>query len=153
MLVHISGTSARTVLWNVWVGSSTLATFILHSVRRRAMWAVEIARKVFTLSGASVVCLLYKRTQLGWLSRYINGLRPGIAFSAGAWHFILLHSVQTYTGAHPASFPMGSGGPFPGGGDASGARSWLLASSKAEVKNVGAVLPPPPIHLHGVVFN
>jgi hypothetical protein len=29
--------------------------------------------------------------------------------------FSLLHNVQTDTGAHPASYPMGTGGSFPGG--------------------------------------
>jgi hypothetical protein len=36
--------------------------------------------------------------------------------------FSLLHSVQTGSGAHPASYPMGTGGSFPGG-KAVGARS------------------------------
>jgi hypothetical protein len=27
----------------------------------------------------------------------------------------LLHSVQTGSGAHPVSYPMGTGGSFPGG--------------------------------------
>jgi hypothetical protein len=37
--------------------------------------------------------------------------------------FSLLHSVQTSSGAHPASYTMGTGGPFPGwgGGKAVGA--------------------------------
>jgi hypothetical protein len=29
-------------------------------------------------------------------------------------HFSLLHIVQTSSGAHPASYPTGTGGPFPG---------------------------------------
>jgi hypothetical protein len=29
--------------------------------------------------------------------------------------FSLLHSVQTGSGAHPASYPMGTAGDFPGG--------------------------------------
>jgi hypothetical protein len=29
--------------------------------------------------------------------------------------FSLLHSVETYFGAQPASYPMGTGGSFPGG--------------------------------------
>jgi hypothetical protein len=28
--------------------------------------------------------------------------------------FFLLHSVQTSSGTHPASYPMGTGGSFPG---------------------------------------
>jgi hypothetical protein len=36
-----------------------------------------------------------------------QGLIPGRDVS-------LLHSVQTGSGAHPASYPMGTGGSFPG---------------------------------------
>jgi hypothetical protein len=42
--------------------------------------------------------------------------------------FPLLHSVQTDSGTHPASYPMGTGGSFPGG-KAVGAWSWPLTSS------------------------
>jgi len=34
---------------------------------------------------------------------------------AGAGNFPLQHSVQNGSGAHPASYPMGNGGSFPGG--------------------------------------
>jgi hypothetical protein len=37
----------------------------------------------------------------------------------------LLHLVQTGPGAHPASYPMGAGGSFPGG-KAAGVWSWPL---------------------------
>jgi len=43
------------------------------------------------------------------------------------------HSVQTGSGAHPVSYPMGTGGSFPGV-RAAGAWSWN-SSSSAEVKN------------------
>jgi hypothetical protein len=33
----------------------------------------------------------------------------------GVRDFVLLHVVQTPPGAHPASYPMGTGGSFPGG--------------------------------------
>jgi hypothetical protein len=47
----------------------------------------------------------------------------GIRFSAGAGNFSLHHCVQNGSGAHPASYPMGTGGSFPGG-KAAGAWSW-----------------------------
>jgi hypothetical protein len=34
---------------------------------------------------------------------------------AGAGNFFLHHSVQNGSGAHPASYPMGTRGSFPGG--------------------------------------
>jgi hypothetical protein len=39
----------------------------------------------------------------------------GVRFPAGAANFSLLYGVQTGSGAHPASYPMGSGGSYPGG--------------------------------------
>jgi hypothetical protein len=39
----------------------------------------------------------------------------------------LLHSVQADSGAHPASYPMGTGGSFPGD-KAAGVWSWPLVS-------------------------
>jgi hypothetical protein len=39
----------------------------------------------------------------------------GVRFPAGAGNFSLRHRVQTKPGAHPASYPMGTGGSFPGG--------------------------------------
>jgi hypothetical protein len=36
----------------------------------------------------------------------------GIRFPFGAGNFSLFHSVQTSSGAHPASYPMDTGGSF-----------------------------------------
>jgi hypothetical protein len=38
-----------------------------------------------------------------------------VRFSAGAGNFSLHHRVQNFSGAHPASYPMGTRGSFPGG--------------------------------------
>jgi hypothetical protein len=38
-----------------------------------------------------------------------------VRFLAGAENFSLHHSVQNGTGAHPASYPMGTRGSFSGG--------------------------------------
>jgi hypothetical protein len=35
-------------------------------------------------------------------------------FPARAWNFSLHHRVQNGSGDHPASYPMGTGGAFPG---------------------------------------
>jgi hypothetical protein len=42
---------------------------------------------------------------------------PGykVRFPAGAGNFSLHHRVQNGSGAHPASYPMGTRGSFPGG--------------------------------------
>jgi hypothetical protein len=39
----------------------------------------------------------------------------GVRLPAGAGNFSLHHRVQNGSGAHPASYPMGTGGSFPGG--------------------------------------
>jgi hypothetical protein len=39
----------------------------------------------------------------------------GFRFPAGAGNFALRYRVQTGSGTHPASFPMGTWGSFPGG--------------------------------------
>jgi hypothetical protein len=49
----------------------------------------------------------------------------GFRILAGAGNFSLRHHVQTGSGAHPVSYPMGTGGSFPGG-KAAGAWSWPL---------------------------
>jgi hypothetical protein len=38
-----------------------------------------------------------------------------VGFPAGAGDFSLQHRVQNGSGAHPASYPMGTGGLFPWG--------------------------------------
>jgi hypothetical protein len=38
-----------------------------------------------------------------------------VRFSEGAGNFSLHHRVQDGSGAHPASYPVGTGGSFPGG--------------------------------------
>jgi hypothetical protein len=37
-----------------------------------------------------------------------------VRFLAGAWNFSLHHRVQNGSGAHPASYPMGTRDSFPG---------------------------------------
>jgi hypothetical protein len=57
----------------------------------------------------------------------LDGQDPRVRFPAGAGNFSLHHRVQNGSGAHPASYPMGTRGAFPGG-KAAGARSWSLTS-------------------------
>jgi hypothetical protein len=40
---------------------------------------------------------------------------PEVRFPMGAGNFSLDHRVQNGSGAHPASYPMGTRGSFPGG--------------------------------------
>jgi hypothetical protein len=58
----------------------------------------------------------------------------GVRSPAGAKDFSSSLCVQTRSGAHPASCPMGTGGPFPGGKARPG-RDADPSPSSAEVKN------------------
>jgi hypothetical protein len=58
------------------------------------------------------------------------GLRAGwsvVRIPAETGNLPLHHCIQTGSGAHPASYPMGTGGSFPGG-KAAGAWGWPLTS-------------------------
>jgi hypothetical protein len=70
------------------------------------------------------------------------GWTAGIRFPAGVRHFSLLYSIQTDSGAHSASCPVGNGGSFPGV-KRPGREADHSPPSSAEVKNGGA-LPPLP---------
>jgi hypothetical protein len=56
-----------------------------------------------------------------------------VRLPAGAGNFSLHHRVQNGSGAHPASYPVGTRGFFPGG-KASGAWSWPLNPSSVKAK-------------------
>jgi hypothetical protein len=65
-----------------------------------------------------------------------------VVFPAGATDFSLLNSVQIGSGAHPASYPEGTAGCFPGG-QLLGSEADQLPPFSAEVKNSGAIPPLP----------
>jgi hypothetical protein len=70
---------------------------------------------------------------MGWTDGVRN---PAVA------RFFLFHNVQTGSGAHPASFPLGTGGPLLGV-NRPGREADHSPPSSAEVKNVGARPPLP----------
>jgi hypothetical protein len=45
----------------------------------------------------------------------LDELSSMVRFPAGARNFSLYHRLQNASGAHPASYPMGTKGSFPGG--------------------------------------
>jgi hypothetical protein len=47
--------------------------------------------------------------------RWATSWMIGGSSSDRGWEFFLHHRVQTGSGAHPASYPMGTRGSFPGG--------------------------------------
>jgi hypothetical protein len=59
----------------------------------------------------------------------------GVRSPAGVKDFFSILSVQTSSGAHPTSCPMGTGGHFPGGKAQPGRDADHSPPSSAEVKN------------------
>jgi hypothetical protein len=72
-------------------------------------WQFAVTSQIFSSIG---------HVQAGWL---------GVWVLAGAGSFSLLHHIQPSSGAHPASYPMGTRGCFPGG-KAVRVWSWQLTS-------------------------
>jgi hypothetical protein len=64
-----------------------------------------------------------------------NDWTTGIRSPAGAKDFSSSLCVQTGSGAHPASYPKGTGGSFPGGKVRLGRDADHSPPSSAEVKN------------------
>jgi hypothetical protein len=86
--------------------------------------------------------LLVQTVESGQLSRYSDGLqvrRPGFDSRQGP-DFSLLHRIETGYRAHPASYPMGTWGSFPGV-MGPGREAEHSPQSSVEVKNGGAVHP------------
>jgi hypothetical protein len=63
----------------------------------------------------------------------LDDRRSRVRFPARAGNFSLHHCVQNGSGAHPASYPMGTRGSFPGG-KAAGREADHSPPSSAEVK-------------------
>jgi hypothetical protein len=64
-----------------------------------------------------------------------TGYTIGVRSPTGAEDFSTSPCVQTGSGAHPASYPVGTGGPFPGGKARPGCDADHSPPSSAEVKN------------------
>jgi hypothetical protein len=58
-------------------------------------------------------------------------------------YFSALHVIQTGSGAHPAYYPMGTGGDFPGL-KRPGSEADRSPPSSTEIKNGAAISPSPP---------
>jgi hypothetical protein len=76
----------------------------------------------------------------------------GVRFPAGAGNFSLRSHVQTRSVAHPASYPMGSGGYFPGIKRPE-CEAGHLPLSSADVKEGVELYLHSPKCLHSVMLN
>jgi hypothetical protein len=76
---------------------------------KKACYRKTVERDLVVIK-AHLNTLLQSVRELGWFSRYNDGLMTGWP----GFDFFLLLSVQTGSGAHPASYPMGTEGSSPG---------------------------------------
>jgi len=76
----------------------------------------------------------------------------GVPFPSGAGNFYLHHHVQTGSGAHPASHPMGTMGSFPGGVKRPGREADHTAINCRDQECVELYFHSP-IRIHGAVLR
>jgi hypothetical protein len=76
----------------------------------------------------------------------------GVRISVGAGNFSLRLHVQNGSGAHQASYPIGTRGSFPGV-KRSGREAVHVQPSRCGVNNAWSCASTPPIRLHGVVLS
>jgi hypothetical protein len=108
-------------------------------------WSIQVTKPIHwaTLFNNSI-----------WV-RYSAGLRAGwsgVRVPVGAWICSHHYRVQIGSGAHPASYPMGTRGSFPGV-KRPGREADHSPPSSAEAKNAWSYTSTTPICLHGVVLS
>jgi hypothetical protein len=74
-------------------------------------------------------------------------------FLVGAGNFSLHHHIQNSSGAHPASYPMGTRDSFPRGKSGRGVKLTTHLPLVPRSKNEWSYTSTPPICLHGVVLS
>jgi hypothetical protein len=97
---------------------------ILHAwMVRKEKWSSHIRSAVDTSASYPPSLLSFEN----WTRKHRKKSVLYCASSSSSGNFSLHHRVQTGSGAHPASYPMGTRDSFPGG-KAAGAWSWPLTS-------------------------
>jgi hypothetical protein len=103
------------------------------------------------------ICINWNRgSSVSIVSDYgLDDRAIGVRSPAGAKYFSSNLSIQTSSGAHPASCTMDTGGPFPGGKARPGRDADHSPLSSAEVKNEYELyllsLQTPPWHIAGLL--
>jgi hypothetical protein len=114
---------------------------IYHTPGRYIGEDAKLCAKIVIISlGVRCPSLGSRDSSLGIATGYgLDDREVGVRIPVGL-RFSLLH-VETGSGAHPTSYPIGTGGSFPGG-KAAGAWSWPPTS--AEVKKMWVYTSTPP---------
>jgi hypothetical protein len=118
-----------------------LKSIILHGVG--SQFTLRPVYKCIKLISVASSCLKYSTTpdrsrvsSGSIVSDYgLDDRAIGVRSPAGGKDFSSSFCVQTGSGVHPASCPMGAGGPFPGGKARPGRDADHSPPSSAEVKN------------------
>jgi hypothetical protein len=108
-----------------WIPSGTWILACFCAAQRRSL---KTLNNIYRLNSSPV------GVATGWKAR--------VRFPA-VQDFSFLHSVQTGSGTQPASYPMGTGGSFPGG-KAAGAWSWPLTSIQCRGQDRWSYTSTPP---------
>jgi hypothetical protein len=114
----------------------------MHPVK--LLRGVHYQIKVVHLNEIYVMCTFSWKAEIAqWYSAGLQAERLGVRVPAGAANFSLHHRIQTDSGAHPASCPMGTRGSFPGG-KATRAWSWPLTSIYYRGQRMSEAIHPLP---------
>jgi hypothetical protein len=109
----------------------------------------RLEREVVHTSTCSVDVVKTSRAVEAGFQTLISESR--VRFPTGAGDFSLHHRIQNGSGAHPASYPMGTSGSFHGVKQPEREADHSPPSS-VEVKNAWSYTSTPPVRLHGVVL-
>jgi hypothetical protein len=119
-----------------------LWTLIWTCINRAQCLCIEMCS--VTIAHPVICRLRYRHISVFRIGYGLADWGSWIRFLSGAGNFSLHHRVQHGSGAHPTSYPVGTGGSFPGG-KAAGCEAEHSPPSSGEVT--------PPIRLHGVVLS
>jgi hypothetical protein len=93
-----------------------LKSNFIESVHPRKIFDTRHKILISVRSSTFILNTFRSVTKLGIATGYgLDDRMIGVRFPAEAGNFSPRHRVQTASGAHPASYPMGAGGSFPGG--------------------------------------
>jgi hypothetical protein len=96
----------------------------------------DVFLKVFLFSYTIIIYNRNRRSSVSIVSGYrLDDRAIEVRSSAGAKDFSCSLCVQTGSGAHPASYTVGTGGPFPGGKARPGRDADHSPPSSAEIEN------------------
>jgi hypothetical protein len=143
------------------INSCPLLRFPLYLIKKNQGADYNICRR-YSLhrNSSNVSCVLVpflscksRHSSVGIALGYgLDDRGSRVRFPAGAWNFSLHHRVHNGSGAHPASYSVGTRGSFPGV-KCPGREADHSPPSSAQVKNACNCTSIPPIRLHGVVLS